>query len=245
MENGKLKNKFLFAVVLITAALSLSACQSGDFNQSPGTDNAYVVKGSNDAERLVSRSTYTFKSMMGSGDYPALVMLAARARAIIIFPNMIRGGFIVGARGGNGVMLVRDDRKGWSEPAFYTFSGLNFGLQAGGQLSELVITVMSDKGVNAIMDRSMTFGGEAGVTFLDMSNMFQASTGLDTKADFYVFSRSEGLFGGLSLDGSGFVPIDKLNKQLYGIGANQKSILIHRTSGSDSKIVRELVEAMP
>src|SRR5580704_9332207 len=132
-------------ILLVAALFSLTTCNSlSGFGTEP--------------EQLIDKSRISLQSMMADPQYPALVNLATRAKAIIIMPNLIRAAFFFGGRGGNGVMLARSDDGKWSPPGFYTLGGISWGLQFGGQSSELVITVMTDKGVNAIMNREVTLG---------------------------------------------------------------------------------------
>ncbi len=224
-----IRRHLLLAFALV---LTLASCRSsGEF--------------SSEAEQLVDRSRLSFQSMMSDNQYPALVDLATRAKAVIIVPNMIRAAFFFGGRGGNAVMLVRDDNGKWSPPAFYTLGGISWGLQFGGQTSELVIAVMTEKGLNAILNREVTLGANAGVAVGELGKGVDASTGMDTKADMYAFARSEGLFVGVSLDGSVIAPRETWNQQLYGNDATPQSILIDRTATSQSQAVSSIIAAMP
>jgi len=141
--------------------------------------------------------------------------------------------------------LVRNEDGKWSPPAFYTLGGISWGLQIGGQTSELVLAVMTEKGLNAIINREVTLGADAGVAVGELGKGVNASTGMDTKADMYAFARSEGLFVGVSLEGSVIAPRETWNQQLYGQEATPESILIDRTATSDSKSVTEIEAAMP
>ncbi len=224
---------FRFSVLLaMLAALSLAGCRSaGEFGSEP--------------EQLVDRSRISFQSMMTDNQYPGLVDLASRAKAIIIVPNLMRAGFFVGGRGGNAVMLVRDDQGKWSPPAFYTVGGLSFGLQFGGQTSELVITVMTEKGLRALMDRQVTLGGDAGLAVGELGKGLNAATGIGLKSDMYAFARSEGLFVGVSLEGSVISPRRTWNRQFYGPDATPQNILLTRTAVSSSPAAESIVAAMP
>ena len=225
----KIRASLIFALV---AVFMIASCRStGEFGTEP--------------EQLVDRSRLTFQSMMSDNQYPGLVDLAARAKAVIIVPSLLKAGFFIGGRGGNAVLLVRGADGTWSPPAFYTIGGLSFGLQFGGQTSELVITVMTEKGLNAIIDRQVTLGADAGVAAGELGSGVNASTGLDLKADMYAFARSEGLYVGVSLEGSVIAPRHTWNQQLYGMDAKPRSILIDRTSTSTSPSVSALVAAMP
>lgn len=219
-------------VVVLVLVITLASCRSaGEFGSEP--------------EQLVDRARISFQSMMTDNQYPGLVDLATRAKAIIIVPNLIRAAFFFGGRGGNAVMLVRDENGKWSPPAFYTIGGISWGLQIGGQTSELVLTIMTDKGMNAVLNREVTLGADAGIAVGELGKGVNAATGMDTKADMYAFARSEGLFVGVSLEGSVIAPRETWNQQLYGEDATPESILIDRTSKSDAKAVADIIAAMP
>ncbi len=219
-------------LLVLIGFFALSSCRgSGEFGSEP--------------EQLVDRARVSFQGMMGDTQYPGLVDLATRAKAIIIVPNLIRAAFFFGGRGGNGIMLVRGPDGSWSQPAFYTIGGISWGLQVGGQSSELVITVMTDKGVDSIMTREVTLGGDAGVSVGELGKGISASTALGMKSDMYAFARSEGLYVGVSLEGSVITPRETWNQQLYGQDATPKSILVDRSSTTSSHAVSALIAAMP
>lgn len=224
-----IRSRFILIVAVLVA---MSSCRSaGEFGTEP--------------EQMVDRARMSFQSMMTDNQYPGLVDLATRAKAIIIVPNLLRAAFFFGGRGGNAIMLVRNEDGKWSPPAFYTLGGISWGLQIGGQTSELVLAVMTEKGLNAIINREVTLGADAGVAVGELGKGVNASTGMDTKADMYAFARSEGLFVGVSLEGSVIAPRETWNQQLYGQEATPESILIDRTATSDSKSVTEIEAAMP
>ncbi len=219
-------------VLSLAAVLVLASCHStSDFGSEP--------------EQMADRARVTFQGMMSDNQYPGLVDLATRAKAIIIVPNLIRAAFFFGGRGGNGVMLVRGADGKWSPPAFYTLGGISWGLQIGGQASELVLVVMTEKGLNAIMNREVTLGGDAGIAVGELGKGVNASTGIGLKSDMYAFARSEGLFVGVSLEGSIIAPRETWNQQLYGQDATPESILVERRATSSIVGVNSLIAAMP
>ena len=225
--------KFARSLTLILVALfALASCRSsGELGSEP--------------EQLADRARISFQSMMQDNQYPSLVDLSTRAKAIIIVPSMLQAAFFFGGRGGNAVMLVRGDDGKWSPPAFYTIGGISWGLQVGGQSSELVLTIMTDKGLNAVMNREVTLGANAGLAVGELGKGAQAATGMDMKADMYAFARSEGLYVGVSLEGSVIAPRETWNQQLYGEQATPQSILVDHTSTTSSKAVADLIAAMP
>jgi lipid-binding SYLF domain-containing protein len=218
--------------LVLTAFLALASCRSsGDFGSEP--------------EQLADRARVTFQGMMTDNDYPSLVNLATRAKAILIFPNMLSGAFFFGGRGGTGVMLVHGPDGKWSNPAFYTLGGISWGLQFGGQSSELVIAVMTERGLTAIMNREVTLGANAGLAVGELGKGVNASTGMGIKSDMYAFARSEGLYVGVSLEGSDIHPRETWDQQLYGQDATPQSILVDHTSTVNSPAVTNLIAAMP
>ncbi|HEU0118444.1 MAG TPA: lipid-binding SYLF domain-containing protein [Alphaproteobacteria bacterium] len=219
-------------LLVMVAVLALASCRT---NSQIGSE----------PEQIINESRDSFQSMMGDNQYPTLVDLMTRAKAVIIVPNLIRAAFFFGGRGGNAVMLVRGEDGKWSQPGFYTLGGISWGLQFGGQTSELIITVMSDKGVKAIMNRQATLGADAGLAIGELGRGANAATGMDLKADMYAFARSEGLFVGVSLEGSVISPRETYDQELYGPDATPESILLDRTSNSQSQAVSAIVAAMP
>lgn len=218
--------------LVLAAVMALSSCRSsGELGGEP--------------ELLADRARIAFQGMMSDNKYPGLVDMAARAKAVVIVPNLMRAAFVFGGRGGNGVMLVRGADGRWSSPAFYTLAGGSWGLQAGLQSSELVLLIMTEKGVNAIIDRKVTLGGDAGLAVGELGQGVNASTGIGLKSDMYAFARSQGLFVGVSLEGSVIAPRETFNHQVYGQSATPRSILLDRTTTFNSNVIARLVSAMP
>jgi lipid-binding SYLF domain-containing protein len=222
------RSTLLFTVLL----MALAGCRSaGEFGREP--------------QNLISRSRVTFTSMMSDNQYPGLVDLVARARAVIILPNLLQGAFLVGGRGGNAIMLARNGQGAWSNPAFYTLGGLSFGLQVGANASEMVIAVMTEKALHAILNTQVTLGGDAGLAIGELGKGVNAATGLDLDADMYAFARSEGLFVGASIQGSVISPRHTWNAVLYGPAATPEGILIEHSNTSSDQAVAEILAAMP
>lgn len=129
---------------------------------------------------------------------------------------MLKGAFIWGASGGSGVLLVRDEKTGpWIGPAFYTIGGASFGLQIGGQASEVILLVMTDRGVTSLLTNSLKLGADAGVAAGPVGAGVAASTA-NLSADILSFSRSKGLYGGVSLDGAVVATRGEWNHAYYG-----------------------------
>jgi lipid-binding SYLF domain-containing protein len=178
-------------------------------------------------QELVDRSRITFDKLMSHPDFTELSSYVKNAKALLIFPSIVKGAFGLGGESGNGVLVARGPN-GWSDPAFYRASAGSLGLQVGGQVSEVIFTVMSDKGLDALINNQFKFGGDMEAAAGPTGKSQGASTTLNFGADIYSFAMSSGLFGGVSIDGTGVVKRDDLNEGYYGKGATPYAILIER-----------------
>jgi len=179
-----------------------------------------------EAAQIVEKARLTLENFMKDENMNAFRDLLPRAEGVFIAPQLLKGAFIVGASGGNGVFLVRDKKSGgWSEPAFYTIGGASIGLQIGGEASEVVLLMMTDRGVNSLMGNSVKLGGEVGVAAGPVGIGAAASTA-NLSADILSFSRSKGLYGGVSLDGAVVAVRDGLNEAYYGKQVSPMDILV-------------------
>jgi lipid-binding SYLF domain-containing protein len=181
-----------------------------------------------DQQEVVDKARITFDKLITSPEFAELPNYVKRAKAVMIFPELVKGGFIIGGEGGSGVLVVRDAARGWSYPAFYTLAAGSLGLQIGGQVSEVVLTVMSDKALDAVIDNQMKLGGDVSMAAGPLGKGVEASTTTNLEADVYSFAKTAGLFGGVSLEGAGILKRDSWNANYYGSGATPYAILIER-----------------
>lgn len=192
--------------------------------------------GANDntqARHLVEKARITLESFAGAPEMGALRHLLKSARGVFVSPQILRGAFVVGASGGSGVFLVRDKHKGdWAGPAFYTIGEASFGLQIGGDASEVVLVAMTERGVNALLSSSVKLGGDVGIAVGPVGIGTEASTA-NLSADIISFSRSKGLYGGISLEGAVIAVRGALNTAYYARTVSPLDILIARTVNSD------------
>ncbi len=201
-----------FAVVLL-----LSICLSFPQSSARASDLS-------DAQSLVLKSTAVFKSFMSDSNMSWFHKNAYRARAFFIVPQMLRGGFIVGGSGGSGVVLSRDQKTGvWSYPAFYTMGSVSIGLQIGADASEIILMVMTEKGLNAMLSTEFKLGADVAVAAGPIGASAKAQT-----ADVLAFGRSKGAFGGVSIEGAVIAPRDKWNSAYYGQPVGPVEVLIKR-----------------
>ena len=130
-----------------------------------------------DAQRqaLVNDATSAAQALVEGPDFPDIKRLLPRARAVLIVPAMVQGGFIVGAAGGRGVMLARQGNGQWSHPAFYGMGAGSVGLQIGGKVSEVMLIVLTERGLNALLEDRFKFGAEAGITMVSVAACLPAA----------------------------------------------------------------------
>jgi len=182
-----------------------------------------------EARRLADRARLTLETFMQVPETQAFRNLVVNARGVFIAPQILRGAFVVGGSGGSGVYLVRDMRTNtWSGPAFYTLGGVSFGFQIGGEASEVVFLAMTERGVNALLKSGVKLGADVGVAVGPIGLGADASTA-NLSVDILTFSRSKGLYGGISLAGSVVYVRDDWNAAYYGLKVVPTDILISRT----------------
>jgi lipid-binding SYLF domain-containing protein len=176
---------------------------------------------------LVNQAETTLSNFMRDPEMKWLQQNIGRAKAILIAPEIVKAGFIVGGSGGRALLVARSGGK-WVGPAFYTLATASVGFQAGIAASEMVTLVMTDKGMNSLLASTFKFGADASVA----AGPVGAGAKSDVVADLIAFSRSKGVYGGLNLDGTVVSSNDDWNKAYYGKPALPPDILIKGTVSS-------------
>ena len=191
---------------------------------------------------LVDQARITFKNFIADPDMTWFRDNLKDAKGLLIVPELYKGAFIVGGAGGNGVLLKKDEKTGaWIGPAFYSLGTASLGLQIGGQKSEVINMVMSQKALDSLYTSSFKVGGE---TSAAMGPVGAGARG-NIKADFISFMRSKGAFIGFSLDGAAVNTKEKWNQAYYGKTVTPIDILV-KSSVSNPKsadLQKDLAEA--
>ena len=183
-----------------------------------------------DAKRqsLVDQSLGSARKVLSGKDFPDALKLMPKARAVLVIPELVQGGFIIGAAGGRGVLMTRSGQGNWSYPAFYGMGSGSVGLQVGGKVSEIVFIILTEKGLQAMLDHKFKVGAEAGVTMVAVGAGIEGATTAAVGTDIVAFANSNGLFVGASLEGS-FIDADNdWNALYYGAGATGRAIVADR-----------------
>jgi lipid-binding SYLF domain-containing protein len=150
--------------------------------------------------------------------------LLRQAKAVLIVPRLVKGGFFVGGEGGDGVMMVQR-RGGWSAPGFYAIGAASFGLQAGLEQSEVIMLIMTPRGLEGVLHDNFKIGAQAGISVATLGSGVEGAIGGATPPDIVVWSSSTGLYGGLTVDGSVIKSEPSDDATFYGRPITPRSVL--------------------
>lgn len=178
------------------------------------------------AEQLVADSNQALQAMSGLEEAVNMRADLAQAKAVLVFPQAVRAGFVLGGAGGNGVLLVREPVSGqWIGPAFFSLGSASLGLQAGVSAAQMVIVVRSQKALDSLYDGKFTVGADAAATIGAGCN----ERGANWNADLMVYARAKGAFLGLTVDGSVLQVRNRLNHAYYGRVVTPIQILVENS----------------
>jgi SH3 domain-containing YSC84-like protein 1 len=175
-------------------------------------------------QKLVADARTTLNNFMRDPDQTWIQQNLSRARGVLIVPQVVRAGFIFGGSGGRGVLVARDGRT-WAGPAFYDLVTASVGFQAGVDVSEVVVVVMTEKGLNSLLSPSFKIGVDASIA----AGPVGAAAGTTVTADLVAFARSKGIYGGLNLDGTVVNTNNSWNGAYYGSNVLATDILVRKT----------------
>lgn len=183
--------------------------------------------GAKDEVERIDRSAVVLREIMDAPDRNIPQRLVDRAYCVAVVPSMIKGGFIVGGRYGKGVISCRSKiSKTWGPPSFLTIGGGSFGLQIGGKASDVVLLIMNERGVEKLMASKFTLGGDASAAAGPVGRETAAMTDVQMRAQILTYSRSRGLFAGLSLEGASVRPDRDAIRRFYGRDVSPRRILV-------------------
>ena len=172
---------------------------------------------------LINRSDKALKDLFKNKDLEMLPGYIKKSKAILIFPEIYEGSLLFGAKGGNGLLLIRKNGS-WTGPFFYTIGGLSVGLQFGLKYGKVVMTVMSLRGLKSILGERVKFGVDIDAAVMNEGIGYSAESTLRL-ADIFSFSDNKGLFLGGSFEGTYLQPRNDLNFSLYNQEYTKEEIL--------------------
>jgi lipid-binding SYLF domain-containing protein len=219
---------FSFALLSICLCASIAAAQN---NRDRNTKKA------RQAAEQSAKAARVFDQIMGTREKSIPKDLLDRAEAVAVFPGVIKGGLIVGGRGGSGV-ISRRVADGWSAPAFFDLMGGSVGLQIGVASTDYILLFMNEHAVDSLLSDKFEIGGEGSAAAGPVGRSASASTDVKLNAQILSYSRSKGAFAGLELKGVVIKPDNEDNLQVYGM--NARDIL----TGSNKMTMEQMSEGV-
>jgi len=219
----------VFALILASLALAF------------GSAGAHA---SSTTDKRLEESRRVFDSFSNLSEQAIPTWLLERAYGVVVVPRVIKGALIIGGRGGKGVMAVRNTDGTWSNPVFVTLAGANVGFQWGVQSTDLVLVLMSRKSVEGIAGGKVTLGADASVAAGPVGRSAAAATDATLKAQVLAYARNEGIFAGVSIDGSVIAIDDKANAAAYGVSGILASQILEGKAGSPPPAARAFTDSL-
>src|SRR6266571_4555563 len=173
-----------------------------------------------DAARHSEAAAKVFTEIMNVSEQSIAKGLVDKAEAIAVFPGVVKAAFIIGGKGGQGV-ISRRTRGGWSAPAFFKIGGGSFGAQIGAQKTDYILLIMNEDGIKGLLGDKFELGGEVSIAAGPYGREAAASTNLRLDAGILSYSRSKGAFIGAALKGAVISPDNDLNQAVYGVKATE------------------------
>jgi len=228
-------SKYLAAGLLLIAPATFAAPPAADKEK--------------DVDRMENAGTVIDEIMNIPDDIPQ--DLLDKARCVVVLPSVLKAAFVVGGSYGRGVMVCRTGAgfKGpWGAPAMYALEGGSIGFQIGGQATDFVILVMNDRGASSLLKSKVKLGADAAVAAGPKGRDASANTDAYMRAEMLSYSRSRGVFAGISLEGSTLRPDNDANRNVYGKDATAAAIIAEskfEAPPEGRKLVSRLQKASP
>ena len=195
-------------------------------------------------DQRISEARLVMQEIMATPDQSIPEELLSKCKAIAIYPNVLKGGFIFGAKFGKGVVLKKDEKTGqWGPAAFSTIGGGSWGLQIGGEMADIVLVIMNERGMNALLSTNMKLGAEAAAAAGPIGRDSSGGTDITLRAGILSYSRSRGLFGGIALEGAVLTQDNDSNAAYYGKPVTSRDILLGAAVPIQASS-KELVDAL-
>ena len=190
-----------------------------------------------DEVKRVGAATTVLNEMMRARDKAIPASILEKAEAIAIFPGVKKAGFVVGGQWGRGIISVRDaDTRQWSSPAFLTLTGGSVGAQIGGTEIDVILVIMNRAGVEHLLANQVKLGGEISAAAGPVGRAGEASTDLQMQAQILSYSRSRGLFAGVTVNGSVIKEDVEANTRFYEKTLSSEEIVFERAGSSPASV---------
>jgi len=195
-------------------------------------------------DNRIAQCTAVLKNVLDMPDRGIPKDLLQRCRGLAIFPGVLKVGVVVGVSYGSGVVLRRDEKTGqWSRPAFFNIRGGSFGLQVGAQSVDLILLIMSEQGLQNLLEDKMTLGADIAVAAGPVGRDASAETNLRFDAGILSYSRARGLFAGIALTGASLEPDAAANEVYHGKDVTVQDVF-YEGKGALSDDARKLQQVL-
>jgi len=175
------------------------------------------VAAQSDEVQRIQESITVFNEIMGAPDKAIPNSVLTKAEGISVFPGTIKGGFVIGAQHGRGIISARQENsRGWSAPAFMSITGGSIGAQIGAQAVDIVLVIMNRRGLQQLSSNEFKLGADAGVAAGPVGREASAGTDVQMRAEILSYSRARGLFAGVNVNGSSIRADEDANQKFYG-----------------------------
>jgi lipid-binding SYLF domain-containing protein len=211
----------------------------------PGAAAPVARKEAADQAQKIEEAIRVLEEMMKESDKSIPVSLIENCAGIAIIPDVIRAGLVIGGRHGKGVLLLRTASGGWTDPSFIDIKGGSIGWQAGVQSADVILVFRTPRSVEKITEGDFTLGADVGVAAGPLGRTAEASTNSELKAEILSYSRSRGLYAGLTFQGSSIQEDRKANRAFYGADISPKDIFAGKAAAvpeAAAKLRRALAE---
>ena len=223
--------KFIDAAIIICLAVVIDTV-----GYSQQTTDVMQGKKLTEGAEQSQKAAKVFKEIMDAPDKAIPQKVVGDAECIAVFPQVVKGGFIVGGRGGRGVASCRVAGGGWSAPAYFSMKGGSFGLQIGAQATDFVLLFMNEKAMDSLLKSKFTLGGDMSVAAGPVGREAGAETDAAMNAQVLSYSRSKGVFGGLELKGTSITPEKDLIKDVFGDNITAEQVLRSPSTRAPSEV---------
>jgi lipid-binding SYLF domain-containing protein len=198
--------------------------------------HAAAQDGGREADRLKDAIT-VLDEVMGAGDSAVPRSIMEKAEAVAVFPSLVKAGFVVGGSRGHGAISVRNRQTGaWSSPGFLTITGGSVGLQIGAQAVDLILVVQNRRGLDQLLKNQFKIGADAAVAAGPVGRDASASTDIQMRAQILSYSRTRGIFAGITLNGSTIRQDRDANERFYGTAYRTTQIVNEGRGGAPEPV---------
>jgi lipid-binding SYLF domain-containing protein len=196
-----------------------------------------IAQPASDEAKRVAEATLVLDEVMAAADKSIPRSIMEKAEGLAVFPSLIKGGIVVGGQRGRGILSARDKKNGgWSSPAFLTITGGSIGAQFGAQAIDLVLVINNQRGLEQLVKNQFSIGADAAVAAGPVGREATASTDIQMRAQILSYSRTRGLFAGVTLNGSTIRQDRDANERYYGTAYRTGQIVFEGLTGSPEPV---------